>query len=168
MAILPLVYEPEKILREQVKPVVIFDNTLQQLVNNMFETMYANNGCGLAAPQIGRSLALTVIDMSRKSDQKLVLANPEIIGQRGEHLLEAGCLSVPGVYAKIKRYAWVKVKAQDVKGAFFEVIGEGMLGECLQHEIDHLNGVLFIDRISRLKKKLLVEKSRKFRHKKKP
>jgi len=166
MAVLSMVYEPAEVLRRTASPVIAFDDALKQLVDDMFDTMYANNGCGLAAPQIGISLALTVIDMSGKGNQKWVLANPQIVDKRGEHELEAGCLSVPGVFAKVKRFSWVKVRAQDVDGKYFDVIGEEMFSECLQHEIDHLQGKLFIDHLSPLKRKMLSEKSRKTRKKK--
>ncbi|MCY4329594.1 MAG: peptide deformylase [Endozoicomonadaceae bacterium] len=163
MAILPLVYEPAAVLKKVAEPVVDFNDELQVLINDMFDTMYANNGCGLAAPQIGKSLSLSVIDTKGKGLEKIVIINPVIIETRGEHEMEAGCLSIPGSYAIIKRPAWVKVKAQDATGKFFEIEGEGLLGECLQHEIDHLNGKLFVDYLSSLKRKILTEKSRKIR-----
>ena len=163
MTVLAMVYEPAEVLRQPAKPVTVFDESLQTLIDDMFETMYANHGCGLAAPQIGVSLSLSVIDMSGSGKEKIVLINPDIVDKRGEHTLEAGCLSVPGVFAKVKRFSWVKVRAQDAKGQYFEVIGEEMLGECLQHEIDHLKGMLFIDHLSSLKRKMLAEKSRKAR-----
>lgn len=166
MPVLPMVYEPADVLRQSARPVIDFGQSLQTLIADMFETMYANQGCGLAAPQVGVSLALSVIDMSGTGKEKLILINPKIIDQRGEHELEAGCLSVPGAFAKVKRFSWVKVHAQDSTGKYFEVVGEEMFGECLQHEIDHLRGTLFTDHLSPLKRKMLAEKSRKARKRK--
>ena len=168
MSVMPLVYAPAVVLNNKGRKVEKFDSELQSLVNDMFDTMYHNAGCGLAAPQVGVSLALSVIDMSGKGADRIVLANPEIIDQRGEpgeDMREAGCLSIPGIFVKVKRYSWVKVRAQDASGKYFEVVGEGMLAECLQHEIDHLQGKLIIDYFSPLKYKMLMEKSKKVRKK---
>ncbi|MCL6269917.1 peptide deformylase [Sansalvadorimonas sp. 2012CJ34-2] len=167
MAIRPMVYEPDPVLRTEAKPVTDFGEDFQVLVDDMFETMYANQGCGLAAPQIGISLTLSVIDVSADKSGQFVIVNPEIIETRGTHEMTAGCLSVPGSYGKVKRAAWVKVRALDRHGKPFEVEGEGVLSECLQHEIDHLRGKLFIDHLQPLKKKMLQTKSRKFRKKNK-
>ena len=169
MAVLPMIYEPTQVLCQISQLVTQFDDALHILISDMFDTMYANYGCGLAAPQIGQLLAISVInmsgDISTHAKESIVLVNPQIIDKRGEQKLEAGCLSVPGAYGKVKRYEWVKVRAQDSKGRYFEITGDKMLGECLQHEIDHLSGTLFIDYLSPLKRKILIEKSRKFRKK---
>jgi len=129
----------------------------------MFESMYAAQGIGLAAPQIGISQRLTVIDVSFKKnpDDKVVLINPEIIEREGEQYEEEGCLSLPDIREKVKRAAKVKVRAQNVRGEWFEIEGEELLSRAFQHEIDHLDGVLFIDRLSRLKKDLTVRKIKK-------
>src|SRR5580704_6903403 len=129
----------------------------------MFDSMYAAQGIGLAAPQISISQRITVIDVSFKKDpeEKIVLINPEIIDRRGKQVEEEGCLSLPEIREKVVRAARVKVKAQDVTGKWFEVEGEELLARALQHEIDHLDGVLFIDRISRLKRELVLRKIRK-------
>jgi peptide deformylase len=129
----------------------------------MFESMYLAQGIGLAAPQIGLSQRITVIDVSFKKnpDEKVVLINPEIIEREGEQYEEEGCLSLPEIREKVKRAAKVKVRAQNTAGEWFEMEGEELLSRAFQHEIDHLDGVLFIDRLSRLKKDLLVRKIKK-------
>ncbi len=136
---------------------------LQKLVADMFESMYAANGVGLAAPQIGRGLRLTVIDCSVGEDpeQKLVLINPEIIRAQGEQTGEEGCLSVPGFRAEVTRANEVTVRAQDVAGEWFEASGTELLARAMLHETDHLNGVLFIDHISRLKRDLIKRRIRR-------
>ena len=162
-----MVYEPDPVLRQAAKPVTDFGEEFQTLINDMFDTMYANDGCGLAAPQIGISLTVSVIDLSRDQSEPFVIVNPEIVERRGSHEMSAGCLSVPGAYGKVERSAWVRVKALDRYGNPFEVEGEGLKAECLQHEIDHLHGRLFIDHLQPVKQRMLKEKSRKFRKKKK-
>ena len=154
---------PDPVLAKKGAPVTVFDDALKTLVAEMFESMYAAQGIGLAAPQIGLSQRLTVIDISFKKEpkEKLVLINPEIIERRGKQLEEEGCLSLPEIREKVPRAAWVKVRAQDENGTWFEVEGEELLSRALQHEIDHLDGVLFIDRISRLKRELALRKIRK-------
>jgi peptide deformylase len=136
---------------------------LKTLVAEMFESMYVAQGIGLAAPQIAISRRLTVIDVSFKKNpkDKLVLINPEIVETRGKQFEEEGCLSLPEIREKVQRAAWVKVKAQNERGEWFEVEGEELLARAILHEIDHLNGVLFIDRISRLKRELVLHKIRK-------
>jgi peptide deformylase len=133
------------------------------LVDEMFESMYAAQGIGLAAPQIALSQRITVIDVSFKKDpeQKLALINPQIVAAEGKQVEEEGCLSLPEIREKVTRAAKVKVKAQDVTGKWFEMEGEELLARALQHEIDHLDGVLFIDRLSRLKRELIMRKIRK-------
>ena len=167
MATRPMVYEPDPVLRTPAKPVTDFGEAFQTLVDDMFDTMYANQGCGLAAPQIGVSLTVSVIDLSHDQSEQFVIVNPEIVEQKGSHEMAAGCLSVPGAFGTVSRAAWVRVKALDRHGKPFEVTGEGLKAECLQHEIDHLNGKLFIDHLQPVKKKMLRDKSRKFRKKNK-
>lgn len=154
---------PDPVLARPGAPITVFDAALKHLVAEMFESMYVAQGIGLAAPQIGLSQRLTVIDVSFKKEpkDKLVLINPEVIETRGKQTEEEGCLSLPDIREKVHRAAWVKVKAQNERGEWFEVEGEELLARALLHEIDHLNGVLFIDRISRLKRELVLRKIRK-------
>ena len=154
---------PDPVLARPGVPVTVFDESLRTLVAEMFESMYVAQGIGLAAPQISISKRLTVIDISFKKNpqEKLVLINPEVVDQRGKQVEEEGCLSLPDIREKVQRAAWVKVKAQNEHGEWFEVEGEELLARALLHEIDHLNGVLFIDRISRLKRELVLRKIRK-------
>ncbi len=154
---------PDPVLAKPGAPVTVFDDALRKLVAEMFESMYVAQGIGLAAPQIAISQRLTVIDISFKKNpkEKLVLINPEIVETRGTQLEEEGCLSLPEIREKVKRAAWVKVKAQNEHGEWFDVEGEELLARAMLHEIDHLNGVLFIDRISRLKRELVLRKIRK-------
>jgi peptide deformylase len=159
----PVVKYPDPVLAKVGAPVTTFDDKLRTLVAEMFESMYAAQGIGLAAPQINISNQLTVIDVSFKKEpkDKLVLINPQIVEVKGKQVEEEGCLSLPEIREKVQRAAWVKVKAQDEHGEWFEVEGEELLARALLHEIDHLNGVLFIDRISRLKRELVLRKIKK-------
>jgi peptide deformylase len=154
---------PDPVLKQPGAPIAVFDDALKTLVAEMFESMYVAQGIGLAAPQIAISRRLTVIDVSFKKNpkDKLVLINPEIVEARGKQFEEEGCLSLPEIREKVQRAAWVKVKAQNQRGEWFEVEGEELLARAILHEIDHLNGVLFIDRISRLKRELALRKIRK-------
>jgi peptide deformylase len=154
---------PEPVLAKRAAEITVFDDKLRTLVAEMFESMYAAQGIGLAAPQIAISQRLTVIDVSFKKNpkEKLVLINPEVVEVRGKQVEEEGCLSLPDIREKVQRAAWVKVKAQNEHGKWFEVEGEELLARALLHEIDHLDGVLFIDRISRLKRELVLRKIRK-------
>ena len=154
---------PEAVLAQVGEPVTVFDASLKQLVAEMFESMYAAQGIGLAAPQIAISKRIAVIDVSfrKNPEDKIALINPVIVGRDGKQTEEEGCLSLPDIREKVQRAAWVKVRAQDESGAWFEVEGEELLSRALQHEIDHLDGVLFIDRISRLKRELVLRKIKK-------
>jgi peptide deformylase len=154
---------PDPVLARPGEPVTVFDAKLKKLVDEMFESMYAAQGIGLAAPQISISQRLTVIDVSFKKNpgEKLVLINPEIIEREGKQFEEEGCLSLPEIREKVHRAAKVKVRAQDVNGDWFEVEGEELLARAMQHEIDHLDGILFIDRLSRLKRDLVIRKIKK-------
>ena len=154
---------PEAVLAKRGEEVTVFDAALKQLVDEMFESMYAAQGIGLAAPQIAISQRITVIDVSfrKNPEDKIALINPEIVSAEGKQVEEEGCLSLPEIREKVQRAARVRVKAQDVTGKWFEVEGEELLARALQHEIDHLDGVLFIDRISRLKRELVLRKIRK-------
>lgn len=166
MAIRKILYLPDERLRKVAKPVETFDDQLQTLIDDMFDTMYDARGVGLAAPQIGVSLRLSVIDVIGDKTKQIVIINPEIISSEGEKEFEEGCLSVPGAYDKVIRAAKVKVKALDRTGKPFEISGDGLLGECLQHEIDHLNGKLFIDLLSPLKRVMARRKLDKFKRQK--
>jgi peptide deformylase len=154
---------PDPVLAKPGETVTVFDAELRQLVEEMFESMYAAQGIGLAAPQISISQRITVIDVSFKKNpkEKLVLINPEIIDRNGKTLEEEGCLSLPEIREKVARAEWVKVRAQDVNGDTFEIEGTELLGRCMQHEIDHLDGILFIERLSRLKRDLVLRRIKK-------
>lgn len=154
---------PEPVLAKRGEEVTVFDAKLKTLVEEMFESMYAAQGIGLAAPQINISQRITVIDCSFKKnpDDKVVLINPEIIDRKGKQVEEEGCLSLPEIREKVSRAGWVKVRAQDVNGDPIEVEGEELLARAMQHEIDHLDGILFIDRLSRLKRDLVIRKIKK-------
>jgi peptide deformylase len=161
--ILPIVKYPDPILQRPTELVTEFNEELQTLVDNMFESMYHAQGIGLAAPQIGVSKRITVIDLSLGKDpaEKIVLVNPEIILREGKQIEEEGCLSLPDIREKVSRASLVRVRAQDAKGEWFERDADELLGRCFQHEIDHLDGVLFIFRISALKRDLVLRKIRK-------
>jgi peptide deformylase len=158
-----IVKYPAPILQRPTGPVTEFNDELRKLVDDMFESMYAAQGIGLAAPQIGVPKRLTVIDLSFQKDpkEKIVLINPEIIHKEGKQVEEEGCLSLPEIREKVTRAYKVRVRAQDVEGKWFEIDGEELLARAFQHEIDHLDGILFIFRISALKRDLLLRKIRK-------
>ncbi len=154
---------PDPVLMKKGEPVTEFNAELAQFVEEMFDSMYAAQGIGLAAPQIAVSKQITVIDISfnERPEDKLVLINPVILESEGSLHEEEGCLSLPDINERVKRAGWVKVRAQNVKGEFFEVEGEDLLARALQHEIDHLHGVLFIDRLSRLKRDFVIRRIKK-------
>jgi peptide deformylase len=161
--ILKIVKYPEPVLSQPGEPVNEFDAELKKLVDDMFETMYASQGIGLAAPQVAVAKRVTVIDLAQGKDpaQKLVLVNPEIIFREGKQYEEEGCLSFPEIREKVQRAAKVRIRAQDLKGKWFEMDGEELLSRAFQHEIDHLDGMLFIFRMSSLKRDLVLRKIRK-------
>ena len=161
MAIHTVIYLPDPRLRLPTKPITVFDTKLKTLVDDMIETMYHANGCGLAAPQIGLSLKLAVIDVSDDGTKPFCIINPEIIATAGRALMKAGCLSVPGAYCEFERAEKVKVRALDVDGKSFEIEAEGLLAHCLQHEIDHLNAKLIVDYLSPLKRQMALKKMEK-------
>lgn len=142
--------------------VTVFDDNLQVLIDDMFETMYHARGVGLAAAQIGINIRLSVIDVTRDKSQQLVLINPEIIASVGELTYQEGCLSVPGAYDTVTRAETVTVRALDRLGQTFEITGSELLAECIQHEIDHMNGKLFIDLLSPLKRNMARRKLDKY------
>lgn len=153
----------DPVLEKMAEPVTAFNAELKKLVEDMFESMYAAHGIGLAAPQIGVSRRLAVIDISFKEDPKarLVLVNPEIIKLEGRQRQTEGCLSLPEFREEVTRAARSTVRAQDVQGKWFETSGEGLLARAFQHEIDHLSGRLYIHHISALKRDLIKRKVRK-------
>ncbi len=153
MAILPIVQYPDERLNTKCQPVTEFTDELKTLAADMAETMYKAPGVGLAAPQIGRLIRMVVIDVSEEKNDLRVFLNPVLTPLEGElEECEEGCLSLPGLYEKVKRPSRVHVRAQDLEGKFFEYDCEGLLAICIQHECDHLDGVVFIDHLSRLKK----------------
>jgi peptide deformylase len=158
-----IVKYPDPVLSKKGAAVTEFGPELAQFVEEMWASMYEAHGIGLAAPQIGVSKRITVIDVNfkEKPDEKLVLINPEIIQREGKQFEEEGCLSLPEIREKVQRAAHVKVRAQDVNGEFFEAEGEELLARAIQHEVDHLDGILFIDRISALKRDLVKRRIRK-------
>ncbi|HVC47464.1 MAG TPA: peptide deformylase [Terracidiphilus sp.] len=161
--LLTIMKYPEPVLQQPGEPVTEFDGELRKLVTDMFETMYAANGIGLAAPQVGLPKRLTVIDLSqgKNREERLVLVNPEVVFREGRQYEEEGCLSIPEIREKVVRAAKVRVRAQDEHGKWFETDGEELLSRAFQHEIDHLDGMLFIYRISGLKRDLALRKIRK-------
>ena len=161
MAIRPLVILPDTRLRLISAPVVTFDSALQRLADDMFETMYDAPGVGLAAVQIGAMQRVVTIDVAGKEEkpEPIAFINPEIIWSSAEmSVYEEGCLSIPDYYEEVERPASVRVKFQDVQGKIQEILAEGLLSTCIQHEIDHLNGKLFIDHTSRLKRERVIKK----------
>ncbi|KWV50455.1 MULTISPECIES: peptide deformylase [Rhizobium] len=161
MTIKPLIILPDPLLRQVSKPIERVDADLQRLADDMLETMYDAPGIGLAAIQIGVPRRMLVIDVSREGEEKqpLVFVNPEVVASTDERsVYEEGCLSIPDYYAEVERPATVTVKYLDRDGKEQTVQADGLLATCLQHEIDHLNGVLFIDHISRLKRDMVIKK----------
>ncbi len=161
--IYPIVKYGDTVLEKPAEPVTVFDEELKKLVEDMFESMYAAHGVGLAAPQIGISKRLAVIDTSFKEDPeaRLVLANPEILHSEGKHTQSEGCLSIPEFREPVTRPLTVTIRAQDVNGKFYEKTGQELLARAFLHETDHLNGKLYISHISALKRDLIKRKIRK-------
>jgi peptide deformylase len=161
--ILKIVKYPDPVLSKPGEPVTEFNAELRKFAADMFETMYAGQGAGLAAQQVGIAKRLAVIDLSSGKDpaKKLVIVNPEIISHEGRVYEMEGCLSFPDIMEKVVRSAKVRVRAQDLDGKWFEMDGEELLARCFQHEIDHLDGMLFIFRMSALKRDLVLRKIRK-------
>lgn len=160
MAILEIKKYPEKVLREKALPVDNFGPSLQSLIDDMIETMYSASGVGLAANQVGILKRVIVIDVSSRQEgyPLMVLVNPEIVYSEGELAMEEGCLSLPDYMTVVKRAERVRVRSLDRHGKEIEIEGDGLLSRALQHEIDHLNGVLLIDRIGRFKRELFKKR----------
>lgn len=151
MAILDILQYPDPRLRTKAAPVTQVDDVLRKQVEDMYETMYAAKGVGLAATQVNIHRRLFTMDVSDNHDQPMCIVNPEIISQEGEVFEGEGCLSVEGAWDKVKRAAKVTMRGTDLDGNPIELHAEGLMAVCIQHEIDHLNGVLFVDHLSRLK-----------------
>lgn len=166
MSLLKILEFPDPRLRTVAKSVLEFDEKLKKQAANMFETMYAAPGIGLAATQVNYHHRLIVIDVSLEKDQPLVLINPEIIARSGDQISEEGCLSVPEIYAEVPRSAGITVKALDLDGKEFQIEASELLAVCIQHEMDHLMGKLFVDYLSPIKRERIrkaLEKQRKQR-----
>ena len=163
MAVLKICTFPNPVLKQKSRPIPKIDPKVLQLVQDMAETMYSAPGVGLAAPQVGHSLRLAVIDVTPADQPKnlLVLINPEIVAAEGECTWDEGCLSVPDCNEEVKRSKKVVVRYQNLQGESAEITGEELLAIALQHEIDHLDGILFIDRLSPLKRRLIKKKFQK-------
>lgn len=163
MALLTILKYPDPFLTKVADPVQLSDinDQLRSFINDMFETMYDGRGGGLAATQVGVKKRIFIMDGSEKKDQRVVAINPEIIETKGELLDEEGCLSFPGVFAKVKRAEWVRMKALDERGEIFEIESDGYLGRCIQHELDHLNGITYFDHLSPLKRRMIEKKYKK-------
>lgn len=164
MAKLPILQYPHPKLAAKAEPVADFNDAIKTLVNDMAETMYAAPGVGLAANQVGILKRIVVIDITDDNSDLLVFINPEIIETKGDLVdHEEGCLSLKGLYEHVKRPGQVRVHAQNIEGEPFELECTGLLAVCIQHEVDHLNGIVFIDHLSQLKKQRASTKLRKLR-----
>jgi peptide deformylase len=163
MALLPILEFPDDRLRTVAKPVERIDAALQRLIDDMFETMYEAPGVGLAATQVDYHRQLIVMDVSEEKDQPLVLINPRIIETEGQETCQEGCLSVPGIFADVARAERVVVEAQDRQGETRRIDASGLLAVCIQHEMDHLAGKVFVDYLSPLKRQLVNRKLEKRR-----
>lgn len=161
MAILDILHFPDPRLRNKAKPVKAVDDSVRRLVDDMLETMYEAPGIGLASTQVNDPRRVVVIDISEEHDQPLCMINPEILEKQGEEEMEEGCLSVPDIYETVIRADKVKVSALDREGNPFEMEAEGLLAVCIQHELDHLDGKLFIDYISNLKRQRIRKRLEK-------
>jgi peptide deformylase len=158
---LEILHFPDPKLRRKAEPVAQVDDNVRRTVDDMFETMYAAPGIGLAAIQVNVALRIIVIDVSERKDSPLCLINPEIVSRDGVEVMEEGCLSVPGVYEKVQRADHIAVRALDRDGDLLEFEADGLLAVCIQHEIDHLDGKLFVDYISPLKRQRIRKKLEK-------
>jgi len=163
MAVIPIHTYGDPVLRQETKPVERIDQELRILCRNMAETMADGKGIGLAAPQVGESLALIVVDPSLGQEQNkaIALINPRILGEEGEEVREEGCLSIPDIHGDVIRSAEIGVRFHDIEGREHELEGQDLLATVILHEVDHLHGVLFVDRISPLKRRMLQGKLRK-------
>ena len=163
MAILDILHYPDPRLRTLAKAVDSVDDQLRMLVENMFETMYQAPGIGLAATQVNVHKRVLIIDISKDQDQPMVFINPEILEKTGVEDMDEGCLSVPGIYERVQRAERIRLRALDLHGESFELEADGLLAVCIQHEIDHLDGKLFVDYLSQLKRQRIRKKLEKQR-----
>ena len=161
MAIREIIQYPDERLHKVAKPVQTVSEDIRRLIDDMADTMYAAPGVGLAATQVDVHLRVIVIDISEDRNNLNVFVNPEILERRGECELEEGCLSVPGVYDRVTRAEWIRVRALDRDGKSFELEAEGLLAVCIQHEMDHLEGKVFVEYLSQLKQNRIKTKMRK-------
>ena len=161
MATLDVLRFPDERLRKIATPIEKITSDLEHIIEDMFETMYLEEGIGLAATQVNIHKRLVVVDTSENRDQPMVFINPELLEKRGETGIEEGCLSVPECRAFVPRAEWIKVRALDRHGEPFEIEADGLLAICLQHEMDHLVGILFVDYLSRLKRQRIRQKLEK-------
>jgi peptide deformylase len=161
MAILDILHFPDPRLRNKAKPVVQVDDSIRRLVDDMLETMYQAPGIGLAATQVNVAKRVVVIDVSEEKNQPLCLINPEILEKEGSEQMEEGCLSVPGIYEMVTRANWIRFRALDREGVPYEMRAEALLAVCIQHELDHLDGKLFVDYLSSLKRQRIRKKLEK-------
>lgn len=161
MALLNILHYPDKRLHTIAQPVTHFDSNLQHLIDDMAETMYASRGIGLAATQVDVHQQVVVIDLSEEKNQLQVFINPKITQSSGEVEYEEGCLSVPGIFDKVTRAEMVTVEAQNPQGESFTIQADGLLAICIQHEIDHLRGKVFVEYLSRLKQNRIKSKLKK-------
>ena len=158
MALLEIVEFPDPRLRTRAAPIDQVDDALRALIDDMFETMYDAPGIGLAATQVDVHRRFMVIDVSEDKSEPRVFINPEILEREGEQVCQEGCLSVPGIYADVTRAERIRVRAQDRNGDAYEMEADGLLAVCIQHEIDHLDGKLFVDYLSPLKRQMVKKK----------
>jgi peptide deformylase len=163
MSLLPILEFPDPRLRTVATPIAQVDGTIRTLIDDMFQTMYAAPGIGLAATQVNVHQQLLVLDISEEHNQPLVFINPEIIAHEGSQTYQEGCLSVPGIFADVKRHNEITVRALDRNGKSFELRADGLLAVCIQHEMDHLAGKVFVDYLSPLKRELVKKKLAKQR-----
>jgi len=163
MAKLTILEFPDPRLRTRAVPVEHVDDDLRQLIRDMFETMYEAPGIGLAASQVDVHRRFLVCDVSEEKNRPLVFINPEILEREGEETCQEGCLSIPGIYAEVSRAERIRVRALDADGQVFEMDADGLLAVCIQHEIDHLDGKLFVDYLSPLKREMVKRKLAKQR-----
>ncbi len=163
MSILPILEYPDKRLRTIASPIESVDTNLESLIADMFQTMYEAPGIGLAATQVNVHKQLIILDISEDKSQPMVFINPQIIAKDGSQVYQEGCLSLPGIYADVKRFNQITVQALDRKGNEFVLEADGLLAVCIQHEMDHLTGKVFVDHLSPLKRALAEKKLAKQR-----
>jgi peptide deformylase len=168
MTKLAILEYPDPRLRQKAEAVRVFDDALRQFVGDLLETMYAARGIGLAASQVDVHRRVLVIDVSEERNRPVTLVNPEILAAEGLEPAEEGCLSLPGIFDKVKRAPKIRVRAQDAAGVVFEMDASGLLAVCIQHEMDHLEGKLFVDHLSELKRQLIRKRLQKERKQRSP